>query len=169
MTRLLVTAALVAITSFGASTALAERASLGPSANGGAALQYGFHHVAFTVGDLEASIAWYQRVLGFRVLERATIEGGRKAAQLINGDLHVELFQADARDAAPGMNNATAGIKHVAWLVKDVDAFVAELRVRGCEIVRVMKSPLGVPLAFIKDNSGNTIEIIQPLAGDPPF
>lgn len=168
MHRLLLTAtALGAL--FSASPALAERASLGPSEKGGAALQYGFHHVAFTVGDLEASIIWYQRVLGFRVLERATIGGGTKAAQLVNGDLHVELFQASSPGSAPAMDNTTPGIKHVAWLVKDVDAFVTELKARGCEIIRVGKSPLGVPLAFIKDNSGNTIELIQPLKGDPPL
>src|SRR6185295_10032444 len=89
-------------------------------------------HVAFTVRDLEWSIAWYHDVLG---LERRHEDvWGRVPAMMCAGDTGVALFPAATSnpDAAPEHANTTV-MRHLAFQV-DRDNFVraqTELACRG--------------------------------------
>lgn len=130
-------------------------------------LAFAYHHVGVSVPDLDAAIDWYGRVLGFRLLRRLRIESiPAEAAVLGNGSLHVELFAVDgaqplpAERREPDLDLRTHGNKHVAFAVEDVEAFAAELRRRGADIVWVRKLPFGTN-AFIRDVAGNLIEFVQ--------
>ena len=89
-------------------------------------------HVAFTVRDLERSIAWYHDVLG---LERRHEDvWGGVPAMMCAGDTGVALFPAATSnpDAAPEHANTTV-MRHLAFQV-DRDNFVraqTELARRG--------------------------------------
>jgi methylmalonyl-CoA/ethylmalonyl-CoA epimerase len=128
---------------------------------------FAFHHVGVSVPDLEASIAWYKRVLGFEILRRIQIDAiPAKVAILHRGTMHVELFEVDGA-AAPSGDRAdvhadlhTYGNKHVAFVVRDVHAFAEQLRQRGADIISVNDFKFGSN-AFIRDNSGNIIEFVQ--------
>jgi methylmalonyl-CoA/ethylmalonyl-CoA epimerase len=128
---------------------------------------FAFHHVGVSVPDLEVSIAWYLRVLGFEVQRRIQIDAiPAKVAILERGAMHVELFQVEG--AAPSTEDRsdvhgdlhTYGNKHVAFVVRDVHALADELRQRGADIISVNDFPHGSN-AFIHDNSGNIIEFVQ--------
>jgi methylmalonyl-CoA/ethylmalonyl-CoA epimerase len=85
---------------------------------------------------------------------------------LRRGDLRVELFEVpgaaslpeDRRD--PHRDLRTHGNKHVAFAVQDVHAAVDELRTRGADIVFVKDFDFA-SCAFIRDNAGNLIELLQ--------
>ena len=89
-------------------------------------------HVALTVKDLEASIAWYHDVLG---LERKHQDvWGAVPAMLYAGNTAVALFPAaiDKPEPAPEPRTTTI-MRHLAFQV-DHDNFIraqAELRGRG--------------------------------------
>jgi methylmalonyl-CoA/ethylmalonyl-CoA epimerase len=131
------------------------------------ALEFWHHHVGVSVPDMDASIAWYQSVLGFALERRYHVESiPGEIAVLRNGPLHVELFQlAHAKPMAderrePNTDLCTHGNKHVAFAVADVIAFAEALKARGADIVWVKQFSFGAN-AFIRDNAGNLIEFVQ--------
>src|SRR5580692_5752661 len=96
-------------------------------------LEFWHHHAGISVPDLEASIDWYRRVLGFEVLRRQRIESiPAEIAVLKHGAMHIELFQAKGAKSLPPERREpdsdvrTHGNKHVAFGVADVDAFAQE-------------------------------------------
>lgn len=132
------------------------------------ALEFWYHHVGVSVPDLEASIAWYERVLGFKVIRRLPIPSiPAQIAVLKHGAMHVELFQAQnatplpPERREPDSDARTHGNKHICFAVADVPAFAEELRRRDADIVWVKQFPNGGANIFIRDNAGNLIEFMQ--------
>jgi len=131
-------------------------------------LEFWHHHVGVSVPDLEASIDWYRRVLGFELVRRLRIETiPADVAILKHGAMHIELFQAaDAMPLPPerrepDLDVRTHGNKHIAFGVADVDAFAEELRRRAADVVWVKHFPHGGANIFIRDNAGNLIEFLK--------
>ena len=133
------------------------------------AIDIRFHHVAFSVPDLEASIRWYREALGFEVEWRLHVASvPADVAMLRRGVMRVELFQPEHGAPLPaGRSNVqedlrTHGTKHLADAVRDVRAAVAELERRHVDIVHQGTGAFGA-FAFIRDNSGNLIELFEQL------
>ena len=131
------------------------------------ALEFWHHHVGISVPDMDASIDWYQRVLGFTLERRYHVDSiPGEIAVLRNGPLHIELFHLAHAMALPDERRepntdlCTHGNKHVAFAVADLAAFAAELQQRGADIVWVKQFAFGAN-AFIRDNVGNLIEFVQ--------
>ncbi len=130
-------------------------------------LQFWHHHGGISVPDLDAAIAWWRRVLGFEVEARFPIPAiPADVAMLVNGPLHIELFQVAGAKPLPEERRTpdtdvhTHGNKHVSFAVEDVRAFAEELRRREADIVWVREMKHGSNI-FIRDNAGNLIEFVQ--------
>jgi methylmalonyl-CoA/ethylmalonyl-CoA epimerase len=131
-------------------------------------LQIWHHHGALSVPDLDASIDWYGKVLGFELLARHAHPKVKDAelAMLRNGSMHIELFMLpDAVPAAadrsdPHGDLLTHGHKHVAFAVRNVDLAAEELRRRNADIVFVARIPSGAVI-YLRDNAGNLIEFVE--------
>jgi methylmalonyl-CoA/ethylmalonyl-CoA epimerase len=130
-------------------------------------LNFKFHHGGVSVPDLQASIDWYARVLGFEVeslIDIAAIPA--KVAMLRRGELRMELFEVPgaaplpAARRQPNTDPHTHGNKHVAFAVPNVDEAVEELRARGADVALVGHFDFG-SFVFIRDNAGNLIEFVQ--------
>lgn len=124
-------------------------------------------HIGVSVPDIDASLAWYSRMFGFEVEMQAFIDIiPAHVAFLRRGDFRIELFQvegaaplpADRRE--PNLDVRTHGNKHICYAVSDVPATVAGLRAKGADVV-FEKVVQGTPMAFIRDNAGNLIELLQ--------
>lgn len=137
----------------------------------GAAVPFAFelkhHHGAMSVPDLQGAIAWYQKMLDFQlesVVKLAHVPAD--VAMLRRGELRIELFEVPGAASLPPERRIpdedlrTHGNKHVAFAVRDLDVAVAELQRRGADIVFVKKFEFGA-VAFVRDNSGNLIELLQ--------
>jgi catechol 2,3-dioxygenase-like lactoylglutathione lyase family enzyme len=125
-------------------------------------------HVALSVPDLDASIAWYAKMFGFKVLRRSgQADAAMQTATIERGNVNIELFQL--RGAAslpesrrnPSEDFRTHGVKHFAFYVKDVRAVVAELKAKGVQIAFDIRENPGAVFAFVSDNAGNAVELIQ--------
>jgi methylmalonyl-CoA/ethylmalonyl-CoA epimerase len=131
-------------------------------------LEFWYHHLGVSVPDLEASIDWYRRVLGFELARRQRIETiPADVAILKHGAMHIELFQSEGAKPLPPERREpdsdvrTHGNKHIAFGVADVDAFAQELRHRGADVVWVKHFQHGGANIFIRDNAGNLIEFLK--------
>lgn len=135
-----------------------------------------FHHVGVSVADMDASIAWWERMLGFTLQRRYELASiPAEIAVLGNGALHVELLKvpaprpADTERRVPDDDLQTCGNKHVAFSVADVRGLVETLRARGADIVWIKDLPNGRAASFIRDNEGNLIEFVQFPKVEPPL
>lgn len=128
---------------------------------------FAFHHGGVSVPCLDEAIDWYGRVLGFALEKRFYIEGARSHTAMIRkGPLRFEVFEvADAAPLPedrrhPPRDIRTHGNKHVAFRVDDLEAFLAEMEVKGADIAFVVREAFGKG-CFIRDCAGNLIEFVE--------
>ncbi|MGE4432167.1 MAG: VOC family protein [Sphingobium sp.] len=134
-----------------------------------------FHHLGVSVRDMDGSIGWWRRMLGFTLERRYWLDSiPAEIAMLANGALHVELLcrpdskPADAERRVPDDDLRTCGNKHMALSVADVRGMVEALQAKGVDLVWVKDLPNGCSAAFIRDNEGNLIELVEfPKVADP--
>ena len=136
------------------------------------ATQFHYHHLGISVPDLDHGIRWYTDVLGFEVERRYRLNSvPAEIAMLRNGPLVIELFEVPGSvppspdRSEPDGDLRTQGTKHVAFIVADLKAFLANLRGRGADVVWMKEAATGHAASFIRDHCGNLIEFIQ---GPPP-
>ncbi|PZA07697.1 MULTISPECIES: VOC family protein [unclassified Meiothermus] len=125
------------------------------------------HHLGLSVPNLEESLAWYERVLGFVREKTLYLEAiPARVAFLRRGEFRLELFEVPGANPLPEERKTphadlkTHGTKHLAFAVEDVEAAVEELRRRGVEVVMQARIE-GGSMAFIRDNAGNLFELVQ--------
>jgi methylmalonyl-CoA/ethylmalonyl-CoA epimerase len=88
-------------------------------------------------------------------------------ATIKRGNCYIELFQVVGAKPLPEYRRdpradlGVHGLKRMAFQVSDVLAATKELRAKGAEIATEPVDTPGVAFAFIRDNAGNTFELIQ--------
>jgi len=132
-----------------------------------AELKFGFHHGAISVPNMDETLEWYDRVLGFKLEKRFPIPAIPADVAIIkNGDLRMEVFEvAEAKTMTdnrrdPNLDNYTHGNKHVSFAIRHVESFGEELKRRGADIIWIKRMEHGANI-FIRDNSGNIIEFVE--------
>jgi glyoxylase I family protein len=112
----------------------------------------GLHHVALNVDDLDEALAFYVGALGFTVLDRPDF--GFPGAWLRAGGHQVHLVVAPKAQHDPR--------QHFALLVNDAEAVAAGLEAAGLIVRRAPYVPGAGRQVFLRDPSGNRIELNQP-------
>lgn len=128
------------------------------------------HHVGISVANLDESAAWYQRMLDFeRVRFIPDADGnGLQVVQMRRADFYIELFHAPEAEPMPEYRSDPSadlrvhGVKHLGFEVTDARGAAAELEAKGAEIAFGPNENERSIFVFIRDNSGNTFELIQP-------
>lgn len=133
------------------------------------------HHCALSVPDIAASITWYREMLGFGVEYRTHMPSVPfRGAFLRRGDTRVELFERPGAASLPAARRdpdadlATHGTKHMALGVSSIQDALDFLASRQVEIAMPVFENEAMSVAFIRDNSGNLIELIESRKGQPP-
>ncbi|MFI5707819.1 VOC family protein [Kribbella sp. NPDC051620] len=137
------------------------------------------HHVGITVRDLEASLAWYERMFGLRPEFVAEGSGPELSAAvgvpdaklrfafLRFGSCVVELLHYDNdREDATDRSSADVGSMHVCIDVPDIHQSYEDLRAKGAEFLapplHIEDGPLeGCWFVYFKDPNGVTLELFQ--------
>ncbi|HET9832576.1 MAG TPA: subclass B3 metallo-beta-lactamase [Vicinamibacterales bacterium] len=128
-----------------------------------------WNHVALSVPNIADSIAWYEKMLGFKGTVRGQPNPNARqiVADLRRGNITIELFQvADAAPLPESRRNPsedfrTHGVKHFGFEVKNLPAVLAELKAKGVKMAFDMRDAPTERFAFISDNAGNAIELIE--------
>jgi catechol 2,3-dioxygenase-like lactoylglutathione lyase family enzyme len=113
----------------------------------------GVHHLGLTVRDVDASAAWYQRVLGFEIAGRFEApDGARRKVFLRHAGFGVRVGLTQHRDGAQeSFDETRIGLDHLALVVgsrDELDVWEAQLADAG-----VTASPIApantIPGAFV--------------------
>lgn len=130
-------------------------------------------HVAIAVKDLEESIGFYTKVLGFELHERRKTEGKHTAmvsAVLKAGPITVVLLQGTSPESQVSkfVDHFGPGVQHLAIGVENLPEMAEELKGAGLEFdTTVINSP-GLRQIFTKreEGSGMMFEFIERMGGD---
>lgn len=127
----------------------------------------GINHFAISVGDLDESVAWYNKVFGFQELRRRLIPNTNvKVCHMQAPGFLLELFcNPDSQPLAefrktPNTDFLVRGNKHISFGVPDAHALLPVFEELGVNIAFIadVNGTYGV---FINDNTGNLIEIFE--------
>ena len=125
-------------------------------------------HVGVSVPDISASITWYEEMLGFKlVFDKYFEQLPARIAFMESGDFSIELFEVEeaaplpADRRVPNLDIRTHGTKHVAYAVDDLKALMDRLKSKKVDVAMDLFQMEGDLVAFIRDNTGNLIELIQ--------
>lgn len=132
-------------------------------------ISFSHDHVGISVppADLDATIDWYSRTLGFTV-DRRFDAHGMTFAFIVRDDAKIELMAtASSRQAPTGdilSSMDPARLHHFCLAVPDLDAVVSELRDLGVDLIGgpLAVAEIGQRVAFLTDNLGNIIELTEP-------
>ena len=137
-------------------------------------------HVGIVVDDLAAATEFFVE-LGLEVQSEGTVEGesvdrivgldGVRSElvmlQTRDGQRRLELVKFHSPPAQGGDPQAPAnalGIRHLSFVVEDVDAVVADLRARGTELVGELVSyGDSYRLCYVRGPEGIIVELAEPI------
>jgi glyoxylase I family protein len=130
-----------------------------------------FSHVCIGVSDIDASLAFYQNLLGFEVVFDVELEGasletvtgtsgakGRMIGGLIAGVM-VELLGLG--DVPAGASGPHLGYTNMSFSVRDLDAAYQQAIGLGHRPAQAPVDIGGVRMFFVTDPDGTPIEIIE--------
>jgi methylmalonyl-CoA/ethylmalonyl-CoA epimerase len=127
-------------------------------------------HVGVAVRDLDAAIAFYERVFGMRTVhEEVNEEQGVREAMLAVGDSGscIQLLAPLRPDSPIGkfLERNGEGIQQVAYGVEDIEAASAQLRAAGLRLLydEPRRGTAGSKINFVhpKDAGGVLVELVE--------
>jgi glyoxylase I family protein len=117
----------------------------------------GLDHVSLLVSDLDASLAFYQELLGLPVVERPDL-GFEGAWLALGSGLTLHLLNLPNPDPVTGRPEHAGRDRHLALRVADLQLAQQGLRDAG---VAFTTSRSGRSSIFLRDPDGNGIELMQ--------
>jgi lactoylglutathione lyase len=126
-----------------------------------------FSHIYLPVRDVDESIEFYTRSLGFKLLRKYRMSEGASASAYVElGGVLLELMPA--RGASPADEGRVE--PRIGLTVTDMDAVIGDLRAKG---IPVEREPYDARTfwgrqAMVKDPSGNGISLREWQAPDNP-
>ena len=121
-------------------------------------------HTMLRVGNLERSLAFYQDVLGMRLLRRQDYPDGRFTLAFVGyGSEETDAVLELTHNWDTPAYDLGNGFGHVALGVPDAAKACADIKARGGKVVREagpMKHGTTI-IAFVEDPDGYKIELIQ--------
>ena len=120
-------------------------------------------NVRYMVDDVDKSIDFYTKFLGFEVLTSA----GPAFADVKRGNLRLLLAGPTSSAGRPmpdGAKPGPGGWNRIHLIVDDLDAEVARLRDAGAQFRNDVIEGPGGKQVLLQDPSGNLVELFQPAA-----
>jgi catechol 2,3-dioxygenase-like lactoylglutathione lyase family enzyme len=118
-------------------------------------------NVRYMVDDVDDSVAFYTKQLGFNLLSNAS----PAFADVTRGNLRLLLAgpQSSAGRAMPdGRKPGPGGWNRIHFIVDDIESEVARLRDSGVTFRNDIVTGPGGKQILLEDPSGNVIELFQP-------
>jgi len=115
--------------------------------------QLGFHHVHLSAPDPEASLKWYEDMVGGkRDKLKGRIDGLR-----YNG---IWLLAAKSGATAP-VSSAERAVMSVGWTIKDMNQAAGAFKAKGVKVAVEPRAIGKLWYAFFEDPNGTRVELLQ--------
>src|SRR4051812_22865616 len=115
-------------------------------------------HLGIAVRSLDASVEYYERVLGLKCEHREEVEAQKVRTAFFNvGGVHIELLEATSPESAVAkfLDKNGEGIHHVAFGSDDIYGQLSQAAQAGCRLIN--EQPLvgagGKLVAFLHPKS----------------
>ena len=117
------------------------------------------HHIAIITHNYESTIDFYVNKLGFKIIrENKRIDQDDIKLDLELGDMELEIFIKPNAPIHPFPE--TAGLRHLAFKVQDVEETVRELNALGIETEPIRNDTFtGSKMTVFKDHDNLPLEI----------
>ena len=118
-------------------------------------------NVRYMVNDVEASVAWYTRHLGFELLSSAA----PAFADVKRGPLRLLLSGKTSSAGRPmpdGRQPVPGGWNRIQLVVDDLATEVEKMRTAGVRLRNEIVTGPGGSQILLEDPSGNLVELFQP-------
>ena len=126
-------------------------------------------HINMTVADLDRSIDFYSRLLGWKVRWRGETSSGMPAAHIGDDRCYFALFEAKGATPAPTQKSYDLiGLNHFGLVVDDLDLIKVRLGELGVESKSDQTYDPGRHLYF-HDPDGVEIELVQYQVNENPI
>ena len=141
-------------------------------------------HIGIVVDDLAAATEFFTQ-LGLEPSGNGSVEGDW-AGRIIglegvrsdivflrtpdgHGQLELSKFHSPPSQGDGGQPANTRGIRHVSFIVDDIDAVVASLRTRGVQLVgEVVQYEEAYRLCYVRGPEGILVELAEELGSSSP-
>ncbi len=121
---------------------------------------------SLTCKDLEASIRWYEEVLGFSVAQRYEREGKVVGAAIKAGEIAIVLNQDDGKLGWDRVKGQGLYLQLNVKSAADVDAAAERVKAAGGALLsEAADRPWGVRMCQFKDLDGFKLGVSTPLKG----
>jgi len=120
-------------------------------------------NVRYMVNDVDASVEFYTKHLGFSLLSSAA----PAFADVSRGNLRLLLAGPSSSAGRPmpdGRKPGPGGWNRIHFIVDDIESEVARLRREGVHFVNDLVTGPGGTQILLEDPSGNVVELFQPAA-----
>ena len=124
----------------------------------------GIHHIAIQTANMDRSIHFYTNILGAELVSRNPFKK-REMAWLKVGNISLELFSARRDETLSAWNDFIPGPVHIAFLVEDLDAFLAHAKEQGATLHPSHPEPFTPPvpgagrMVYLLGPDGEEVEI----------
>ena len=129
-------------------------------------------HVAIVADDPDSLADWYCDNLGFELLSKGTVVLGDTEIDYhflgLSGGALLEILNSNGK-ARTRKEDDDAGIRHIAFLVEDMDASRRDLREKGIEVEPTRELPNGTKLTFFRDPEENILQLVYRTAPVRPW
>jgi catechol 2,3-dioxygenase-like lactoylglutathione lyase family enzyme len=122
-------------------------------------MRFDIEHVTIRCRNLAASIEYYQRMFGARILVKRNLANSKKIVYLKIGESMLELM-----DFGPGAEPVDPrehyGVHHLGIQTDDFDSAYRDLKAKGADFLGEPFEPApGIRLVFLKEPNGAIIEL----------
>jgi catechol 2,3-dioxygenase-like lactoylglutathione lyase family enzyme len=123
----------------------------------------GFSHLAIRVTDLDRSVAFYSRVLGFDVFDDLRDDPRLPRVFGTIAGTAVELVKTASSERAGAADGANrpAGLAAFAFAVEDMDTTFAALKAQGLVTGDTAQEMGRAKLVWVRDPDGTMFELIE--------
>lgn len=118
--------------------------------------------IGLIVGDIKASLAFYEGILGLKKVQEMPVPFGTMH-RMAFGDSFVKLVDPKVKVAAGTLGLEKAlGIRYITFQVSNIDEVCDACKQAGLafDIEKVEFMP-GVTIAMVRDPDGNVVEFVQ--------
>jgi catechol 2,3-dioxygenase-like lactoylglutathione lyase family enzyme len=123
--------------------------------------KYTWDHIHLRTPNVEATAAWFERMLGAEVIR--TMQQGQPRVDLKLGGANIFLAPVAAGDGVnPPPSTPYQGLDHFGLTVTGIDAIAAELKAKGVEFTKEPATVRpGVRVCFLRGPEGISIELLD--------